>query len=119
MKLKKLTAMLLSLCLAGVSSSLPNASLFMEITDASAANDKSSRNSYIGHYNDLVYHAYTDHIEIDNCSRDAVNVDIPEEIDELPVTVIDKFAFQYCKSLNSVTIPKSVTKYRNVRFLSL
>ena len=49
-------------------------------------------------------------IEITACSDTASGVlEIPPVIDGRPVTSIGEFAFQFCGSLTSVTIPESVT----------
>ena len=60
-------------------------------------------------YGDLTYHKYDDHIEITGCNRNVTSVDIPAEIDGLPVTEIGESAFEWCDSLTNVTIPSSVT----------
>lgn len=60
-------------------------------------------------YGDLTYEKYDDHIEITDCDYDAVSIDIPAEIDGLPVTSIGEGAFAHCENLTSVTIPNSVT----------
>ena len=53
----------------------------------------------IGDYNGLSYHAYDDHVEIANCSDEEVtSMEIPAEIEGLPVTVILD-AFSYCTNL--------------------
>lgn len=59
---------------------------------------------------DLTYKKYDDHIEITDCDESAVSVDIPGEIEELPVTLIGYRAFWKLGSLTSVTIPDSVTR---------
>ncbi|MGN0620407.1 MAG: leucine-rich repeat domain-containing protein, partial [Porcipelethomonas sp.] len=50
-----------------------------------------------------------DYIEISGCDSSAVSVEIPPEIDGLPVTSIGSWAFYSCKSLESVTIGNGVT----------
>ena len=60
-------------------------------------------------YNDLTYEKYDDHIVITDCKISATSVDIPAEIDGLPVTEIGEYAFYVCDSLTSITIPSSVT----------
>ncbi len=49
-----------------------------------------------------------DYVRINNCDKSAVSVDIPAEINGLPVELIGFEAFQDCTSLESVTIPNSV-----------
>ncbi|MGN1481962.1 leucine-rich repeat protein, partial [Porcipelethomonas sp.] len=51
-----------------------------------------------------------DYAVITGCNESAVSVDIPAEIDGLPVTEIDWFAFADCTNLKNVTIPDSVTR---------
>lgn len=67
-------------------------------------------------YGDLTYHKYDDHIEITGCNRNVTSVDIPAEIDGLPVTEIGYGAFAYCDKLTNVTIPSSVTSIGNWAF---
>ena len=51
---------------------------------------------------------YDTYVEISKCDENAEIVEIPAEIDGLPVTSIDFFAFSRCTSLTSVTIPDSM-----------
>ena len=74
--------------------------------------------SYDNQYENLYYTKYDDHIEITYCEGDAVSVDIPAEIDGLPVTTIGDYAFEYCDSLTSVTIPNGVTRIGEYAFES-
>ncbi len=69
-------------------------------------------------YGDLTYHKYDDHIEITHCDTKAVSVDIPAEIDGLPVTSIGNSAFSWRGYLTSVTIPNSVTSIGDSAFES-
>lgn len=61
-------------------------------------------------YGDLEY-AFLDDgtIEITDCNNSVTSVDIPSEIDGIPVTSIGDFAFTSCLYLMKVTIPNSVT----------
>ncbi len=63
-------------------------------------------------YNGLFYYKkYSDHIEIIGTvdKESLATLEIPSEIDRLPVTVIGNMAFYECMSLTSVTIPENVT----------
>ena len=51
-----------------------------------------------------------DYISISGCKRSAVEVDIPAKIEGLPVATIGIYAFAYCESLTSITIPESVSQ---------
>ncbi len=56
---------------------------------------------------------------VDDCDNYASgNLIIPSTYDGLPVTSIDSFAFEYCKSLTSITIPSSVTSVIGNAFYS-
>ena len=57
----------------------------------------------------LYYEKYYDYIEITGCEENATSVDIPAEIDGLPVTEIGDGAFMGCESLTSVTISDGIT----------
>ncbi len=71
-----------------------------------------------GTYGVLTYRNYGGYIEISDCDPDAVEVEIPSEIDGLPVMIIGEGAFEgqkYLgvgnierKKLSSITIPDSV-----------
>ncbi|MBR0483845.1 MAG: leucine-rich repeat protein [Oscillospiraceae bacterium] len=56
----------------------------------------------------LTYTKYTDHIEVTKCDTNAVEVEIPNQIDGLPVTVIGTKAFYQCSFLKKVTIPDNI-----------
>lgn len=60
-------------------------------------------------YGDLTYEKYDDHIEITYCDGSAISVEIPAQIDGLPVTIIGHDAFLGCSSLTSISIPDGVT----------
>lgn len=71
-----------------------------------------------GTYENLTYKKYADRIEIVFCDREAESVVIPDEIEGLPVTRIDHFAFINRNLLKSVTIPDSVTSIGTAAFAS-
>ncbi len=60
-------------------------------------------------YGALHYCVYTDYIEINSCALGVEYIEIPSEIDGLPVTHIGKSAFQYVETVKGVSIPDSVT----------
>ncbi len=62
--------------------------------------------------NDGIY----DYIQIIDCDESAENIEVPSEIDGLPVTSIKYRAFENCTSLESVVIPESVTDIGNMAF---
>ena len=57
---------------------------------------------------DLTYENRGDHVIITGCDKNAVSVEIPAEIDSLPVTGIEEFAFNG-SGLTNITIPNTVT----------
>lgn len=60
-------------------------------------------------FNDLEYVTVDGHIEITGCNKSAVKVDIPDNIQSVPVTIIEANAFRGCTALTQVTIPNTVT----------
>ncbi len=62
-----------------------------------------------GTYDVLIYQNYGEYIVITGCDSSAVDVEIPGEIDGVPVTSIGGAAFDDCTNLTSVIIPDSVT----------
>ncbi len=57
-----------------------------------------------------------DYIEIYSCDEAAVSVEIPSEIDGLPVVSILDYAFSKCTFLESVTIPDSIENIGSCAF---
>ena len=47
----------------------------------------------VGEYDNMIYLKYSDHIDIVDCTEDAVNLNIPVNIENLPVTKIGRNAF--------------------------
>lgn len=61
-----------------------------------------------GTYENLIYRKYDDHIAIVGCEFSAEQVEIPTEIDGLPVTEIGLLAFAWCSELTDIIIPESI-----------
>ncbi|MGN0614110.1 MAG: leucine-rich repeat protein [Porcipelethomonas sp.] len=58
-----------------------------------------------------------DYAEITGCDESAVFVEIPDEIDGLPVTSIGTAAFWNCSELEYIEIPDSITSIGDAAFL--
>ncbi len=69
-------------------------------------------------YGDYLYYekVWNDHVEIVDCEQSAVDIEIPAEIDGLPVTSIGSCAFYECTDLASINIPDSVTSIGSSAF---
>lgn len=69
---------------------------------------------------DLDYLLYTKQedntITITGCLSDAAEITIPDQIEELPVTIIGENAFNGCASLTEIHIPNSITGIGNGAF---
>ena len=68
-----------------------------------------------GVYDVLTYEQYSDHIEIIDCDHTAEYVEIPSEIDGIPVTVIGHSAFAWCEGL-SAALPYGITSIGDAAF---
>ncbi len=102
MNIKKLAMVILAVCTLSVCSVSPDFS-------ADAAETR---------YGDLLYEVVDGCAEITGCSEDAFEVEIPSEINGVPVVRIGDNAFNSCYDLISVTIPDSVTSLGNWAFYS-
>ncbi len=71
-----------------------------------------------GTYELLTYRNYWGYIEIIDCDESATEVVIPAEIDGVPVTSIGQYAFGYCYSLTTISIPNTVTTIGSEAFNS-
>lgn len=67
-------------------------------------------------YGDLTYKISDGEVAITACSRGATSVEIPETIENCPVTSISEKAFSYCSKLTGITIPDSVTSIGSYAF---
>ena len=68
------------------------------------------------HYGDFEYSQLGSRIIIDKYTGSAKSVDIPAQIDDVPVTSIAGEAFFCCFSPTSITIPNSVTSIGDMAF---
>ncbi len=67
-------------------------------------------------YGDLTYTISNGKVDIIGCNSTVTTVEIPETIENCPVTHIGSFAFEFCSKLTSVTIPDSVTSIGDYAF---
>lgn len=56
----------------------------------------------------LSYKKYSDYVEITGCDKSVDKIEIPSEIEGLPVTSIGESAFMNCTGLKEIIIPESV-----------
>lgn len=68
-------------------------------------------------YEDLTYYISNGCVFITGCSSSATTVEIPEKIENKPVTRIDDLAFYNCNSLISVTIPNNISSIGSFAFM--
>lgn len=69
-----------------------------------------------GTYEYLKYTAYDTYVEITGFDGTVTEVEIPAEIEGLPVTTIAEGAFKNCSSLEKVTISEGITDIKNEAF---
>lgn len=69
-----------------------------------------------GTYEYLKYTAYDTYVAITGFDGTVTEVEVPEEIEGLPVTTIAKEAFKNCSSLESVIIPEGITDIKDYAF---
>lgn len=78
-------------------------------TTVSASTDVDGNKYTVGTYESLTYWKYDDHVVISECDKSIENIEIPDEIDGLPVTSIGDTAFRWCENLTEINIPDSIT----------
>ncbi|MDO4628355.1 MAG: leucine-rich repeat domain-containing protein [Planctomycetia bacterium] len=66
--------------------------------------------------NKLKYEIVGDHVVITECDETVKTVNIPEFIENLPVTEIETEAFYMCQALTSVRLPASITEIGGYEF---
>ena len=76
-----------------------------------------------GTYGSLTYNTYDsdgdgvyDYLTIASCAQPVTEVEIPAEIDGVPVTEIQQYAFGGCKNVKNVIIPDRVVKIGKYAF---
>lgn len=62
-----------------------------------------------GTYESLSYTKYDDHVEITDFDGSVTDLEIPAEIEGLPVTIIGESAFESASALETVIVPEGVT----------
>ncbi len=70
-----------------------------------------------GSYGNLTYEVYDDHVAITACNTMAMSVNIPNEIEGLPVTRIEGWAFRDCTVLNQIVLPDTLKDIGYVAFM--
>lgn len=69
-------------------------------------------------YGDLTYTVSDDAVTITDCSDTAVNVEVPSEIDGMPVTGIGSYAFAELANLETLIIPECVDHIGDSAFIN-
>lgn len=111
-KIAKLLAGILACAIVGVS--MPCAS-YVDLPEVMASEEAEYTE---GTYGDLTYKNYGDHIEISDCARSVTEVEIPAEIDGLPVTVLGDSVFSARTAIKKITFPDSITSIGNYAFIN-
>ncbi len=105
MKKMRFAAILTVCALLTGTASMPAAEMPLALTAGAQEPD------YVPEYTHgvLTYHNWGDHIVIIKCDAEAESVEIPTELDGLPVTAIGDHAFLGCTHLAEITIPEGIT----------
>lgn len=111
MNFRKIVACILSCAVIGAS--LPYTPHILPVTEVLASEEAEYTE---GTYELLTYKNYGNYIEISGCDIATTEIEIPAEIEGIPVTVIGEAAFASCRSLKSITLPDSITSIENNAF---
>ena len=112
MKMNKVIAGIMAVCLMGTVMPAVERVKDNVVITANAENETEYT------YENLTYKKYGNYIEISDCDETAETVEIPAEIDGVPVTSIRYNAFCYCSDLTSIVIPESVINIGERAFFS-
>ncbi|MDE7121723.1 MAG: leucine-rich repeat domain-containing protein, partial [Oscillospiraceae bacterium] len=103
MKFRKLAAALACLLVFAETTAV----VFPEMTESVVLSANAAETGTLG---ELTYTINDGYVAISDCDTSVTNVEIPSEIEGLPVTEIANSAFENCALMTSVSIPDSVTK---------
>jgi len=112
MRKKRILSAVISAAMAfGFMSYMPQTEVFEPMTaEAVSYSDNIAYGDYltiqkVDEENDGTY----DYVEISGCDKSVTEIDIPSQIEGLPVTSIANGIFSWCTSLTDITIPDSIT----------
>lgn len=88
------------------------AAVLMTCTSASLPMTSAALETFT--YGDLYYYETEGGVCITDCNREITTVEIPAEIDGKPVIRISEIAFEYCFSLESITVSEDNTSFCSV-----
>ncbi|MDE5569197.1 MAG: leucine-rich repeat protein [Ruminococcus sp.] len=113
MKFKKLVSSFTAfICICSINSSPCTKAICYDNIEIGQIYNKTEEDTSesVGKYNEFTYTKYDDHIVINFCDETAVNVEIPETIEGLPVTAIKNSNYDqiFSKNLETIVIPKTI-----------